>query len=213
MLKKLTLFAVWALLALQVNAQTPEKKKTVIPRGAKMITGNLQLGYSQNASVSRNFSFSVGEQNGFFVTNNFCIGNLVGYDMLYSRSIDGLGGVSVGYGHGIRVGVAMRYYKMFGERFGFFGQWTHAFRVNYRYLTSQSIPNSNTLGYGFRSQLSPNLVYFLTPKLGLEMGFGALEVNYLWAKNQPDGLVDVNLGFNPNLRFGLSWYLGRTKTP
>jgi hypothetical protein len=93
------------------------------------------------------------------------------------------------------LGINVRYYAMITDRFGFFPQFGLSTLNNLAY------PNNGSFNIG----VSPNFVFFATPKLGINLGFG--DVAYSLDYKTKDHTFNANL--NNNIVFGLNYYWGR----
>lgn len=211
----LTLIALLGM-ALSVHAQDKPKQKYIIAKGSKMFTGRLNLGYSSGSGY-RNIHFGIGEQNGFFVANNLSIGSVVNYDFGYTRDFvyfdpPGESAKRVQMNHFPSVGLAVRYYKMFTPRFGFFAEFTPTVGVNIgsEKVTGGPFPTSGS-SYTVRLDVSvtPNLVYFVTDKFAIEAGFGRLGYSHEFGGTTHT----ANLGVSPRLNLGMAFYLGKGVQP
>jgi hypothetical protein len=93
--------------------------------------------------------------------------------------------------------VSLRYYCMITDRIGIFPQFG---------VSTQN--DLKDFGNGEISILaSPNIVFFATPKLGINMGFG----NIRYATDYHLNNSFVNVGLNNAISFGLNYYCGSKK--
>ena len=93
------------------------------------------------------------------------------------------------------LGINVRYYAMITDKFGFFPQ------LGVSTVNNLAYPNNGTLAIG----ATPNFVYFATPKLGINFGFGAIA--YSLDYKTKDHSVNGNL--NNNIVFGVNYYWGK----
>jgi hypothetical protein len=93
------------------------------------------------------------------------------------------------------IGIDVRYYCMLTEKFGFYPQFGISTQNNSVYFSNGSLNVGAT----------PNFVYFPTPKIGVNLGFG--DVGYSLDYKTKDHTVNANL--NNNIVFGVNYYWGR----
>ncbi len=95
----------------------------------------------------------------------------------------------------VGIGVHARYYCMITDKFGFFPE-----------LGISTLNNTTYFKYGtFSVGSTPNFVFFPTPKLGVNLGFGGVSYNLDYqTKNST-----FHLGLNDNISFGLNYFWGR----
>jgi hypothetical protein len=142
-------------------------------------TGSLHQDYKQS-------SFNFAPQIGYFIADNLALGISVGLGSGRFRNTrtdaNNLGTYRRNdYTKGINVGPFVRYYKMLGERAGFFGQLVGGYqRQNQDNSTDYSGVNGNEY-YDYRAKvtggfatLSPGFIFFPTPKIGLELTVGGI---------------------------------------
>ena len=95
----------------------------------------------------------------------------------------------------IGIGINVRYYYMFTDKIGLFPQ-----------LGVSTSNNIKSLSYGvFTAGGDLNLVFFATPKLGINMGFGNAAYTLAYKTN----VSTFNLGLNNSLTLGLNYYFGK----
>lgn len=89
------------------------------------------------------------------------------------------------------IGITIRYYAMITDKFGFFPQ-----------LGISTLNNTSKFSYGtFNIAAVPNFVFFATPQLGVNLGFGNLSYNLDYeTKNH-----SFNAGLNNTITFGLNY--------
>jgi hypothetical protein len=182
---------------------------------------------------SEQTSFNFSPQIGFFVANNLALGITTSLNSgrLNDTSIreeNGNLGASSRNDRtkGVAIGPFVRYYKMLGEKMGFYGQLSGGYQrqtQNYssNYLGSNGQENywSETKSTGGYGTLAPGFVFFPTPKIGLELTTGGLSYSRSKSKlvqsSQPyqsnsEG-SSSGLGANFGLRYlaiGASFHLG-----
>jgi hypothetical protein len=91
--------------------------------------------------------------------------------------------------------VSLRYYCMLTDKIGIFPQFGISSQNDLKNFSNGEI----TL------LASPNIVFFATPKLGINMGFG----NIKYATDYHFNNSYVNVGFNNAVSFGLNYYWGK----
>ncbi|MGZ3750527.1 MAG: hypothetical protein ACXVB0_12840 [Mucilaginibacter sp.] len=167
---------------------------------------NFPTGFT-NYTVSKLSTFQVSPEFGYFLSKKWAIG----IQPNYSRSSGTETNVFTSYTDATRdytsvdtyhidvVGltVNLRYYCMLTDKIGIFPQFG---------LSSQNdLKNFSNGEITFLA--TPNIVFFATPKLGINMGFGNLK----YATDYHFNYSYVNLGFNNAFSFGLNYYCGGKK--
>ncbi|UOQ66101.1 hypothetical protein [Hymenobacter volaticus] len=168
---------------------------------------------------NRSVGFTFSPQISFFVANNLALGiateistgrNIASYTQFNSTDNTYLYGNSKSTSRGINIGPFVRYYKMIGEKTGFYGQ------LDGRYQYQSQKTNSNYLGSlnrndyyetkttGGAVNLTPGFVYFPSPKVGLELTMGGLSYYKGKTKTRNSSSTQTRLdsdnsGFNANL--------------
>lgn len=204
------------------SAQVTEdnaKKKYVIAKGTKIMTGSVAGSYIKKDNdfdaLKRSGNISLTEQNGYFVANNLSVGSLVSYSFSYNKYVGEYmtpSGPLVRrlFNHTIAPGIFVRYYKMFTPRLGLMGQFNAACLIGFGEVWSNDPVFTTRDQYlGVDVNISPRLVYFITPKLGLEAGFGSIGYNFLQDMNSGKNTHGGGFALNPDLNLGLSFYLGK----
>jgi hypothetical protein len=156
-------------------------------------------------TTSKISSFSIRPEFGFFLSDKWSIG----IQPVYSRSA----GTETSNYHSyttpannyissdnyhndvVGIGVHARYYAMISDKFGFFPE----FGIS-------TLNNTTYFKYGtFSLGATPNFVFFPTPKLGVNLGFGGAAYNLDYqTKNST-----FHAGLNDNISFGLNYFWGR----
>jgi len=174
---------------------------TIAPNIAYFIKDNFAIGANFNLSTS-NYSDKT-----YYTTYYYPI-NTPPYTIytLYNSSKTS----SLNYG----IGGFARYYIKIIDKFKFYIHGS----INYSYQSTNTTQtdgsNENLHGNEILLAVSPGLVYFITPKLGLEASFG--NINYSYSKNFDNNLPIENqnttgsrYGINLNsstLFLGLNYY-------
>ena len=166
---------------------------------------------------------------GYFVADNFAIGveaNYYSQKQKASLTSSGVvGGVSpeLDPNTSLRLGLYAQYYKMLSEQFGLVGTLGGGYQTS----KSHSFTNNNgiteTKGNGYYAALTPGIVFFPIPKLGLSATMGALAFSH-YGYDFPTSDVSGNVApasyedktdiFGANfglsqLQFGGTYYFGR----
>ena len=232
-MKKSLLFALLAASTQLAQAQS-------IPAGTVSLGGN--IGYSRNSSKASSTSptgttyttesstsqFNLAPLVGYFVADNLAIGLTFSY-LAYSKPYNtytpapSTVRAQLDPTTTLRIGAYAQYYKMLSEQFGFLGTLGGGFQTvrDYGYTSNSSnalISESKASGY--YAGLTPGIVFFPIPKLGLTASIGSLSfdhLNYDYPTNQgntPNGYEYYTNSFGANfglsqLQFGGTWYFGR----
>jgi hypothetical protein len=187
-------------------------------KGAKYIGGSFNLnydeaGYSSNTTFPQGHTqyFNTGILNlnispefGFFLNKKWTIGIQPGYSRLsgtetsnyYSNTTvtDNYSYTRKYHTDVIGLAINVRYYWMLSDKFGIYPQMG----ISSNHVLNNFLVGSLNIGG------SPNVVFFPTQKLGINMGFGNLNYNYNYQTNG----TKLNLALNNNFTFGLNYYWG-----
>jgi hypothetical protein len=167
-------------------------------------TYNYTTGYT-NYYVTKIAAFSISPEFGYFVNKKWSIGVQPTYQHNSGTETSDFfsytsAAKDYAYTHNyktdvIGLGINVRYYCMITDKFGFFPQ-----------MGITSLNNTIYLKYGtLNIGVIPNFVFFPTPKLGVNLGFGNIGYSLDYqTKNHT-----VNLGLNNNITFGLNYYWGQ----
>lgn len=229
-MKKTILSAVLVAAAHLAQAQS-------IPAGTVSLGGN--VGYSRatgNSSYSINGTtyssettssqFSFSPSVGFFVADNLALGINLGYSASrrpYTTSTGTNNQVKPDPTTTFRLGVYGQYYKMLTEQFGILGTLGVGFQNQRDYNLNNNGNNPVILEYkssGYYADLTPGIVFFPIPKLGLTASIGSLSfnrLNYDFPSNAgtaPNGYENKSSTFGASfglsqLLFGGTYYFGR----
>ena len=218
-MKKLTILTTMALLGLSISLSAQEmpaaKKNYAISKGTKLMIANISGNYSKPNFGYGSGNISIGEQSGYFVIDNLSVGINMSYSFSYNKSNMGLApsGANIylkSYRHHITPGVFLRYYKMFTPKFGLLGQFQALYLMGFiNNQSNDAVYAGKDRTMGVDINITPRLVYFATPKLAVEGGFGSIGYNY--QRDNNSGLTSHSAGFsvNPSLSLGLSLYFGK----
>lgn len=205
-------------------------------KGKKFIGGQLNLSNNTYSyldtlykSNRNSFGFQIVPNFGYFIKDNFAIGVNVNFgvsnttqnqEQQYLPTKTTSKSNSISYGGG---GFA-RYYKKITDNFFFFANG----EVSYIYQTQKFVYSNNDPNYVYPTSdpanqevqtnsisfdVNPGLVYFVTPKLGIQTTFGDIYYNNSTSKNISllfDNHRNVNdYGINLNIStfyLGLNYY-------
>jgi hypothetical protein len=166
-----------------------------------MTTYNFSSGYT-HYFLTNVSAFSINPEFGYFLSNKWSIGiqptyqrnsgTETSYFYSYTNSANNYISTDNYHSNIAGVGIIIRYYAMITEKFGFFPQ------LGVSTLNNISKPSYGTLNIA----AVPNFVFFATPKLGVNLGFGNLSYNLDYqTKNH-----GINAGLNNNITFGLNYF-------
>ncbi|UOQ54205.1 autotransporter outer membrane beta-barrel domain-containing protein [Hymenobacter cellulosivorans] len=162
-----------------LSAQAQTKAGTVLlggGLGASKSKAEYTASYQSQTGHSESTSFSLSPRAGYFLADNLVLGLITAYNHSRSES-EGFDNVGIKNtyttkGNGYQLGPFVRYYKMLGEKAGFFGQ----LEAGYSRSSGESEDNNASLSTrknrGYYGLLTPGFAYFPTPKLGLEITLG-----------------------------------------
>jgi outer membrane protein len=192
-------------------------------------SSNMQVQNAANSgNSSQNLNFNVLLNGGYFVRKQVAVGLLGGYSFFSSSNTsDGsnYSNTSTGRGDIFSLGFFARGYKLIpANKLAFFCQLEALYQTgrtqsentsgNGSPFAQSSTINSDLNGYS--ATLRPGLVYFITPRIGIETTFGALSytdrtqsTTFSGAepvKNKSTSLT-ANFGLN-SLFFGVHFYFG-----
>lgn len=143
-------------------------------------------------------SFNFAPHVGFFVADNLALGISASLGSGSGKQTDirdEAGSLGTYYRNdrtkGISAGPFVRYYKMLGEKMGFYGQLaggyqrqTQNYSTRYSGNNGQGDYSSETESTGGYGALSPGFVFFPTQKLGIELTMGSLSYSKSESKLQ-----------------------------
>ena len=188
-------------------------------KGSYYLGGSLFVSHDGRAGTTTRYSFQTGYTDytvdnltniqlspefGYFLSKKWSIGIQPIYSRsagtetsaFYSYTTPANNYVSSDTYHIDVVGLAInvRYYYMLTDRIGIFPQFS---------LSSEN--NIKDFGNGeLTLAASPNIVFFATKKLGVNLGFG----NITYATDYHFNHSYFNMGFNNSIAFGLNYYFG-----
>ncbi|HEK21294.1 hypothetical protein [Mucilaginibacter sp.] len=184
--------------------------------GYKYLGGSIYFNYNRDGNTT-NYTYPTGNvvytqehllnlnispEFGFFMSKNWALGIQPGYTRasgrevsnFYSNQNSASNFTTVNSFHTDYIGLAvnLRYYWMFNDKVGIFPQ----FGVSTSHILNDFSNGGLTIGG------TPNVVFFPTPKLGVNMGFGNASYYY----NYRSGNTVVNLSVSNSFNFGLNYY-------
>jgi hypothetical protein len=161
---------------------------------------------------STHSTFGANPKVGYFISPNLVIGTGISY-YKYTSELKATGQNNQNSKNSMRsIGFSPfgRYYKMLGDRAGFFGQLTASFlRSTVEYSDeAQNKFNAGSL------VVAPGLVFFATPRIGLETTIGQLGYFHSKFKYSDNALEGTTNGFEAgvnasNVFLGINYYFGR----
>lgn len=166
-------------------------------------TINFDKGYTQyyNYKIT---NFNISPEFGFFIGDKWAIGIQPGYSRTagtetsnyFSTATPSSNYSYTSKYHTDVVGLAVnvRYYCMVTDKVGFYPQMG---------VSTSHIANDFTNGH-FAAYAGPNVVFFPTPKVGLNMGYG----NFSYQYNYLSHGSFFNASLNNNFNFGINYYFG-----
>jgi len=157
-------------------------------------------GYT-NYYVTKVAAFNISPEIGYFISNKWSIGiaptyarnsgTETSYFYSYTSTADNTISSDTYHTNSIGLGIDVRYYCMITDKFGFFPQ------AGISTLNNSTYFSDGTLAIG----ATPNFVFFATPKLAVNLGFGS--VGYSLDYQTKDHAVNASL--NNSITFGLNY--------
>jgi len=214
------------LLALLGGTVSVAHAQTAIPAGTVSLGGN--VGYYRHTekaqvpggnlgSESVSSQFQISPSVGYFVADNLAIGLNLGYTATKNTYTSTFTTPLSDLAPNItfRGGAYVQYYKMLTDQFGLVGTLGGGYqynRVTNIYGPAGSQSTSETKQKGYYASLTPGIVYFPIPKLGISATVGSLAFSRL--KETPNAAEPVYTDFGASfglsqLQFGGTWYFGR----
>ena len=190
-----------------------------IGKGQKYVGGSLNYNYD-GYGYTNNIGFTTGTtvytnnkitsiqfnpDFGFFMSDKWSVGIQPGYartsgtetSNYYSNTTptDNFTKINKYHTDAVSLGIHFRYYWMLNDRIGIFPQFGAT--------TAHDVSNfkSGSLAIGG----NPNIVFFATPKLAVNLGFG----NVAYTHDYQTKSNSFNFGLNTNIGFGLNYYWGK----
>ena len=137
-------------------------------------------GYNYTYDYS-NSQFTIMPSVGYFVADNFAVGAMLEYNSQKqsassTSSNGGMGSVmpETDPNTSLRLGLYAQYYQLLGEQFGLVGTLGGGYQRSTNYNPSNNQGVAKTNGAGYYAGLTPGIVFFPVPKLGLSASMGGL---------------------------------------
>jgi hypothetical protein len=218
-MKKLFSFVLLTGFAGTVQAQTAIKAGTIQVGGAvgysrttedsPTLTNN---GYPITATYT-NSQFQIAPSVGFFVADNLSVGITGSYQIIHNSTKQSNGGtVPDTKPWQLQAGAFVEYYKLLSEQFGFTGTLGAGYtRID------QGQPNVSVVSNGFYAGITPGIIYFPIPKVGIgasigTIGYTSQQTKVPGATGNSQEYKSTNFGANfglNQLTFSGSFYFGR----
>jgi len=214
------------LLTSLVGITTAAHAQTAIPAGTVSLGGNVgyfrhttsaQVAGSTISSESVSSQFQIAPSVGYFVADNLAIGLSLGYVATKNTYTSTFAGTSPDLAPNInlRSGAYVQYYKMLTDQFGLVGTLGGGYQYNrttYVFGPAGNTGSGETKQKGYYASLTPGIVYFPFPKLGISATLGSLAYSRL--KETPTTGEPVTTDFGASfglsqLQFGGTYYFGR----
>ncbi|MBH8560218.1 hypothetical protein [Hymenobacter negativus] len=224
------------LLAALGSTLSAAQAQSTIGKGTGLLTGS--VGYhtqtenvssttgngSAFSSTSRFGTFMLDLSVGGFVADNLALGLQLNHTVTggsYTSSNNNSSSPSIPTASTLRVGPMAQYYKMLSEQFGLTTMLGAGYESDnnvsqslyYNNYGNPSIYYSTRKLTGFYAALTPGIIFFPVPKLGLTASIGSLSYSRLKVKNdnnidQTLNSLDAGFGLS-QLQFGAGYYFGR----
>jgi hypothetical protein len=179
-----------------------------ITSGSKVIGGSISIWNESSSSKVGNstqdgdkmFQYSLNPQLGIFLNENLALGIKLGYSF---RRLDNSNG-QVTKRSVFDFAPYLRYYHMFDDKVGFFGQGE--IYAGFESFGRDSERKNTNVG----GNIIPGLVYFAGKNIALEVMFGSISSNYSIQKYSDDNKIhtfSTGIFVNSGFTFGVSVYL------
>ena len=175
-MKHILLFYFFCLIHISSYAQTEKGKRIV---GGQFSFYGRKLSYqdSLRSSKTTGTSITIAPNFGYFIKDNFAIG-ITGKFGLSSQNYNNSQYPNIGKVISINYGLGgfARYYKKINDKFSFF------IDANILYAYYAGNTKMDYHSNSFYAIVYPGLVYFPSPRLGIEASFGSFNYNYTISK-------------------------------
>jgi hypothetical protein len=167
---------------------------------------------------SKNESFNFSPVIGFFVGDNLALGlaavigsnSQLNTQTNFTNTGAQVSSTYKGTNKTYNVGPFVRYYKMMGEKIGFYGELSGGYQYG-KYKSSYDYPQSNSsteISRGGYASVAPGLVFFPTEKIGLQLTAGNL--SYSKGKSKPNDISSNQTDYEKegstfNTNFGIQY--------
>lgn len=196
-----------------------------VNKGKWLIGGGLESFSRTNTMTNpgvenKSSQVSVSPRVGYFFADRWAAGIAPSYT--YNKYKDSL---QTSKGNGYSIGVFVRYYQPIGEKLGIFGSLNG---ISYSAGSGELNHVNNALSrknkyrsVGVGAFIQPGIVYFITPKIGLETSVGALNLGYSSSKGEDETQAQggkrestssgftASLNFNYQFNLAVLFYLGK----
>ena len=194
-------------------------------RGKWLVGGGIEStsinSTTTNPTRENKFSqLSINPKVGYFFADRWAVGLAPGYAFLNQKD-----SAQVSKGRGYNAGVFVRYYQPIGEKLALFGELNGigygAGNTTRTFVGSPLTQELTYRNFSIGAFIRPGIVYFITPKIGLETSFNGLSLGYFNNKNTSilrnvpasrsemttDGFT-ASLNFNYQFNLSVLFYLG-----
>ncbi len=169
---------------------------------------------------NKSSQFSVNPKVGYFFADRWAVGLAPGISFQNHED-----STQTSKGRSYNVGAFVRYYQPIGEKLALFGELNGiSYGAGSNDQTYKNTPVSQKNAYrsfGIGAFIRPGIVYFITPKIGLETSFGGLNLGYFNSTNRNETRnvfttksetttngFTASLNFNYQFNLGVLFYLG-----
>lgn len=196
-------------------------------RKGKWLVGGSIDSYSQTNKVTfpstenTNGRFSVNPKVGYFFADRWAVGLAPGYSFQSQED-----SAQTTKGKSYNVGAFVRYYQPVGEKLAIFGELngiSYGAGNNTQTYKGNPVTQENTYrSLSVGAFIRPGIVYFITPKIGLETSFGGVSLGYYSNKSKSElrnvfttknettsNGFTAGLNFNYQFNLGVLFYLGQ----
>ena len=214
------------MLVLLGGAATAVHAQTAIPAGTVSLGGN--VGYYRHTVSSQvpganlhyesvSSQFQLAPSVGYFVAENLAVGLNLGYTATKNKYTSTFSSSPSDLAPNVtfRSGAYVQYYKMLTDQFGLVGTLGGGYQYNRTtnvFGPAGNMSTNETKQKGYYASLTPGIVYFPVPKLGISATLGSLAFSRL--KETPNASEPVTTDFGASfglnqLQFGGTYYFGR----
>lgn len=215
-----TLFLLISLLSFSFSTALSQNMK-----GRMMIGGRISFSgsnYSESNIETSSYGFSVRPNFGGFVSKNISLGIIADYRYGTSTTKSTFNSENRrSETHTAGAAGQFRHYKFFGSKFAFISLLTAGYSRSFstdRIKNSTEHLTTKSFSDNINVDVSPAIVYFVSPKFGLELGFGRIGYGYVSTVSRRFGSsnrserssFNIDFGLN-SLEIGLMYYFGGQK--
>lgn len=170
-----------------------------IEKGQVQLSGNLLINNSENNFDERT-NFNITTRAGYFISDKTSLGLSLGFNSSKSENTIGSSDSNI-----FSIGAYARFHKPMVDNFYLFLQPGFSFGSGST-ENGANTSDINTASVG----ISPGAIYFLSPKIALEMTMGSLQYSQFKETTNGNEVTTKNFGLNLNLTgfaLGVSFYL------